>query len=172
MTNFKIYTASHIFTGINWWLIEQIIFFLQFQMSFVTLFTLIFIRVWYSIRSLSYCQNLAIVFCKKITLLHECQKWKKNNKDTKASGQNQVSPLTEQLLGFFNILLEGFWFSLINSHYLLNIAMRFTFPLTLCAPFTSEFQCKDMNPHTNTSKFPQRMCEMATKDGKLFHIYL
>lgn len=80
----------------------------------------------------------------------------KNPKDTKASGQKQVSPMTEELLGFFNVLLEGFWFSLINSHNLLNTAMRLTFPLTLCTPISLEFQWKDIDIHPNTSKIPPK----------------
>lgn len=72
-------------------------------MPFDSLFTLIFIRERYRIKSLSNCKILMHFPIKN--LLATLNDKNEETKDIKASGKKQISPLIEELLGFFSVLL-------------------------------------------------------------------
>lgn len=72
-------------------------------MPFDSLFTLIFIRERYRIKSLSNC-NILMYFPIK-NLLATLNDKNEETKDKKALGKKQISPLIEELLGFFSVLL-------------------------------------------------------------------
>lgn len=72
-------------------------------MPFDSLFTLIFIRERYRIKSLGNCKILMHFPIKN--LLATLNDKNEETKDIKASGKKQISPLIEELLGFFSVLL-------------------------------------------------------------------